>query len=122
MPELMLDDESIPVHVRKMEAKRLLNLAISEAKRRGVEMVLAESRYYTAKAEVSFQLLEAGYANTFIQMTIKGQPKVAEAMSAYHAAEVEYKNANEAINAYKLVLKTLEADEEREWEQASRMM
>lgn len=122
MPDLMLDDESIPVHVRKMEAKRLLNLAISEAKRRGVEMVLAESRYYTAKADESFRLLEAGYANTFIQTVIKGRPGVAEAMSAYHSAEVEYKNANEAINAYKLVLKTLEADEEREWEQEKRMM
>lgn len=122
MPELMLDDESIPIHVRKMEAKRLLNLAIAEAKRRGIEMNVCESRYYTAKADESFNLLEAGYANTFIQTVIKGRPGVVEAMRSYHDAEVEYKNANEAINAYKLVLKTLEADEEREWEQARNMM
>lgn len=120
--EMMLDDESIPVHVRKMECKRLLNKAISEAKRRGFEMDMAEAHYYSEKAEEAFKLLEAGYANTFIQTVIKGRPSVVEAMRAYHDAEVEYKNANEAINAYKLVLKTLEADEEREWEQARRMV
>lgn len=119
---MMLDDESIPVHVRKMECKRLLNKAISEAKRRGIAMVVAEARYYGEKADESFRLLEAGYANTFIQTVIKGRPSVVEAMRSFHDAEVEYKNANEAINAYKLVLKTLEADEEREWEQAKRMV
>lgn len=122
MPDLMLDDESIPIHVRKMEAKRLLNKAISEARRRGLVMDLKEAAYYTVKADESFELLEAGYANTFIQTVIKGRPRVVEAMREYHDAEVEYKNANEAINAYKLVLKTLEADEEREWEQAKRMV
>lgn len=120
--DIMLDDESIPIHVRKMEAKRLLNRAIAAAKRRGNEMVVAEARYYSAKAEESFNLLEAGYANTFIQTVIKGRPGVSEAMSAYHNAEVEYKNANEAIQSYKLIIKTLEADEEREWEQAKRMV
>ena len=105
-----------------MEAKRLLNKAISEARRRGLVMDLKEAAYYTVKADESFELLEAGYANTFIQTVIKGRPRVVEAMREYHDAEVEYKNANEAINAYKLVLKTLEADEEREWEQAKRMV
>ena len=122
MPDLMLDDESIPIHVRKMEAKRLLNKAISEARRRGLVMDLKEAAYYTVKADESFELLEAGYANTFIQTVIKGRPRVVEAMREYHDAEVEYKNANEAIHAYKLVLKPLEADEEREWEQAKRMV
>ena len=120
--DIMLDDESIPIHVRKMEAKKLLNRAIAAAKRRGIEMNLAESHYYTVKAEESFELLEAGHANTFIQTVIKGRPRVVEAMREYHDAEVEYKNANEAIQAYKLILKTLEADEEREWEQARRMV
>lgn len=120
--DIMLDDESIPIHVRKMEAKKLLNRAIAAAKKRGFEMNIAESRYYSAKAEESFNLLEAGYANTFIQTVIKGRPSVVEAMRKYHDAEVEYKNANEAINAYKLILKTLESDEEREWEQAKRMV
>lgn len=117
----MLDDESIPLHVRRDECLRLLDLALKEAKSRGAAMVSAEAEYYTAKARESFGLLEAGYANTFIQTVIKGRPAVTEAMGAYHAAEIEYKNANEAINVYKLKLRSIEADIEREWEQQKRM-
>ena len=121
MNEIRLDDETLPVYLRRNECMRLLDLAISEAKRRGELMVEKEAEYYKAKAEESFLLLEAGHANTFIQSVIKGRPDVNEAMTAHHAAEVLYKNANEAINAYKLKLRCLEADLEREWEQAGRM-
>lgn len=118
---ITLDDESIPLWVRIEECMRLLDLALKEAKSRGMAMVDAERRYYSAKAQESFRLLEAGYANTFIQNVIKGRPSVAEVMSEYHAAEVEYKNANEAINAFKAKLRVLENEQEREWEQARRM-
>lgn len=117
---ILLDDESIPVHIRRDECMRLLDLALKEAKRRGAEMVLAEAEYYSAKASESLRLLEAGYANTYINTVIKGRQGVTEAMSAYHLAEVEYKNANEAINVYKLALRSLEAELERDWEQARR--
>ena len=117
-----LNDESIPMWVRIEECMRLIDLAISEAKSRGSAMVEKEAAYYTAKAQESFSLLEAGYANTYIQTVIKGRPRVSEAMSAYHAAEVEYKNANEAIQAYKLKLRVMEAELEREWEQEKRSM
>lgn len=122
MRDIKLDDESIPIWVRVHEALRLINLAIAEAKERGRKMVLAEAAYYSAKATESFNLLEAGYANTFIQQVIKGRPSVVKAMSEYHQAEVEYKNANEAINAYKLALRVLENEQQREYEQEKRMM
>lgn len=116
-----LDDESLPLWVRIEECMRLLDIALKEAKKRGAAMVDAECEYYTAKAKECFSLLEAGYANTFIQQVIKGRPDVAKAMSKYHAAEVEYKNANEAINAMKAKLRVLENEQEREWEQSKRM-
>ncbi len=116
-----LDDESVPLWVRIEECMRLLDIALREAKSRGASMVDAECDYYTAKAKESFALLEAGHANTFIQQVIKGRPAVAEAMRKYHAAEVEYKNANEAINAMKAKLRVLENEYEREWEQSKRM-
>lgn len=122
MSDIKLDDESIPIWVRVHEALRLINLAIAEAKERGRKMVIAEAAYYSAKATESFNLLEAGYANTFIQQVIKGRPSVVKAMSEYHQAEVEYKNANEAINAYKLALRVLENEQQREYEQEKRMM
>ena len=120
-PQVPIDDESIPLWVRIEECMRLLDVALREAKTRGNLMVACECEYYTAKANECFELLEAGYANTFIQQVIKGRPNVAEAMQRYHAAEVEYKNANEAINAMKAKLRVLENEQEREWEQAKRM-
>lgn len=120
-PRVPLDDDSLPLWVRIEECMRLIDLALKEAKGRGKTMVEKEAAYYTAKASESFRLLEAGYANTFIQNVIKGRPGVVEAMSEYHAAEVEYKNANEAINAMKAKLRVLENENEREWEQAKRM-
>lgn len=118
---ILLDDESIPLWVRIEECMRLLDVALREAKSRGNLMVQRECEYYTAKSKECFSLLEAGYANTFIQQVIKGRPSVAEAMKSYHAAEVEYKNANEAINAMKAKLRVLENEQEREWEQARRL-
>jgi len=121
MSEVLLDDESIPLWVRIEECMRLLDTALKEAKSRGKAMVDAELKYYSAKTNESFRLLEAGYANTFIQTVVKGRPGVVEAMSEYHEAEVLYKNANEAINALKAKLRVLENENEREWEQAKRM-
>ena len=117
MTRIKLDDESIPLWVRINECLRLIDAAIVESRRRGLVMVQRESEYYTAKAHESFELLEAGYANTLIQQVIKGRPKVAEAMSAYHAAEVEYKNAQDAVMAYKKCLDTLREQQQREWNQ-----
>lgn len=115
-----LDDEGIPLWVRIEECMRLTDTALAEAKRRGRVMVEAETAYYTAKAQASYQMLEAGYVNTYIQQTIKGQPIVSEAMSEYHAAEVEYKNACEAVQVYKLKMRVLEAQYEREWARAGK--
>lgn len=116
-----LDDESLPLWVRIEECMRRLDQALMEAKTRGAVMVEKEAAYYTAKAQESFLLLEQGYANTYIQTVIKGRPPVSEAMSAFHAAEVEYKNANEAINVFKAKLRVLENELEREWSQQKRV-
>lgn len=117
-----LDDESIPIWVRVNECQRLLDLAIAESKTRGRDMVAKEAAYYSAKAEESLAMLDAGYANTFIQTVIKGRPRVSEAMHAYHEAEVYYKNAQDAIQVYKLKLRVMEAELEREWEQEKRRL
>lgn len=116
--EIYLDDESIPLWVRIKECMRMCDLALSECKSRGQHMVEAEVEYYTAKAEESFRLLEAGYANTLIQTVIKGRPRVAEAMGEYHAAQVEYENAREARNIWKKKLDTLREQYTREWSEA----
>lgn len=98
----------------------LLDLALAESKERGQKMVEAEAHYYTAKANRVFELQEAGMSATAIQMVIKGDEKVQPAMSAYHAAQVEYENAKEARNVYKKRLDTLREEYAREWGEAGR--
>jgi len=94
---------------------RMLDTALLECKQRGAAMVKAEADYYTVKAQVSFALKEEGTPVTFIQTTVKGIPDVSRAMSAYHAAEVEYENAREARNVWKKKLDTLREQYAREW-------
>ena len=100
------------------EVTRLLDLSLKEAKERGNRYVLAEAAYYSAKAQTAFAMKEEGYPVTFIETVIKGVPEVAQAMSAYHAAQVEYENAREARNVYKKKLDTLREQYAREWSQA----
>lgn len=101
-----------------VETQELLDLALAEAKKRGREMVAAEAHYYTVKSETAYRLKEEGQAVSFIAMVIKGEPDVCDAMTAYHARQVEYENAREARNVYKKRLDTLREQYQREWSQS----
>lgn len=113
-----IDMYELPLWEQITYCLQMLDTALLECKSRGAAMVKAEADYYTAKANESFELLEAGYANTYIQTVIKGRPKVSEAMTAYHAAQVEYENAREARLVWKKKLDTLREQYSREWGQA----
>ena len=107
--------DELPLWEQIKECHRMLDVALKECKKRGNAMVLAEARYYTEKMRVSFELLEQGYANTLIQTVIKGMPTVNEAMSEYHAAQVEYENAREARQVIKKKHDALREQYAREW-------
>ena len=109
------DMYEMPLWEQITHCMRMLDTALKECKQRGSAMVKAEADYYTAKANVSFSLKEEGNPVTFIQTVIKGIPEVCRAMSAYHAAEVEYENAREARNVWKKKLDTLREQYAREW-------
>lgn len=94
---------------------RMLDTALLECKQRGAAMVSAEADYYTVKAEAAYRLKEEGNPVTFISLVIKGVREVCRAMSAFHAAEVEYENAREARNVWKKKLDTLREQYAREW-------
>lgn len=113
----MTSDEmyEMPLWEQITYCMRMLDTALFECKSRGRLMVAAEAAYYTAKDKEAFELLEAGCTNTYIQTVIKGRPRVCEAMTAYHAAEVEYENAREARNVWKKKLDTLREEYAREW-------
>jgi len=115
------NDESIPLHVRRNEAMRLLQVAELAAKERGITWARVEAEYYSTKAQDTFELYEKGTPATVIQQVIKGMPDTNAALERRLAEEIGYKNAVEAIQCFKLIVRILEADIEREWNAQKRM-
>lgn len=111
----MADMYELPLWEQITHCMRMLDAALRECKQRGAAMVKAEAAYYSAKANAAYSLKEEGNPVTFISLVIKGVGEVSKAMSAYHAAEVEYENAREARNVWKKKLDTLREQYQREW-------
>ena len=99
----------------------MLDTALSESKKRGEAMVLAEAEYYSAKAEAVYRLKGDGMPATLVMAVVKGEREVAGKMAAFHAAQIEYENAREARNVYKKKLDTLREQYAREWGRAGGM-
>lgn len=97
-----------------------LDRVIAEHKELGRELTVAECAYYRQKTIAAYDLMEKGYSATSVAMTIKGEPKVNSALSAYHAAELNLKNASEAIQAQKRRVDILREEMNREWVSAGR--
>ena len=114
-------DESAPLWARIEDCIRLIDLTVTEAKRRGEVMVDAKADYYEAKEQECSDMQGEGQSATYISMTVKGRPNVNPKLRAYGLAQVEYDNARDAMQTYKLLLRVLEAQMEREYEQARRM-
>ena len=95
-----------------------LDLALAQAKTRGLEYSKAEAAYYTAKDRRVRELMDEGYSATAIGMIVKGEESVNDKLQHYRDMEVLYKNALEAVNVYKLRLRVLESQYEREWSRA----
>ena len=95
-----------------------LDLALSEAKARGLEYSRAEAAYYSAKDRRVRELMEDGLSATAIQMIVKGEESVNDKLQHYRDMEVLYKNALEAILCYKKRLDVLREQYAREWSRA----
>ena len=117
-PAIAFDDESLPIHVRRNEALRMMQVAEKAAKARGITWSRKEAEYYTAKADETFELYREGTPATVIAQIIKGMPRTNKALELRIAEKVGYENANEAVQCYKLIARMLEADIEREWSEA----
>ena len=119
--DIRFDDESIPLHVRRNEAMRLMTVALRESKGRGITYAKTEAAYYSAKASDTEMLLEAGYTATSTSDKVKGQPRTNEALERRIAEKVGYENACEAVQCFKKIASILNDDIQREWEQARRV-
>lgn len=92
-----------------------LRRSIDDLLKHGTELAEKEHAYQVAKAQTVLLMKEEGRPVTEINLTIKGQPQVSEAMLQRDIAQVLYQTNIEHINATKLELRVLENQISREW-------
>ena len=94
---------------------KMLDNAVSAFARRGKDYAQAEHDYKIAMAEKILLLRADGYPVTIIPDLARGDKKVAKLRLDRDTKEVLYKSAGEAIQSYKLQMRILQDQIEREW-------
>lgn len=97
------------------QKSRLLDTAIKELGIRGRAYAQAERDYRIAMSRKVLEEREKGTPVTIISDICRGNPEIAKLRFDRDCAEVVYKSALEAINGYKLQIRILDAQVEREW-------
>ncbi|MBU5627735.1 hypothetical protein KQI82_12525 [Oscillibacter sp. MSJ-2] len=94
---------------------RLLDAAIKEVGKRGQTYAQTERSYRVALAKKTMEEREKGTPVTIISDICRGDREIAKLRFERDCAEVVYKSAMEAINSYKLQIRILDAQVQREW-------
>lgn len=92
-----------------------LDLALRELRKRGESYATAERDYKCALSKKILQLRADGYPATLIADLSRGDKEIALCRFNRDIAQTMYKAALEAINVYKLEIRVLENQIEREW-------
>lgn len=100
------------------ERTQLLDKAIVQLGKRGRAYAQADHDYRTALAKKILTERDKGTPATIMSDVCRGDPEIAKLRFERDVAEVVYKSAMEAINVYKLQLKILDAQLDREWNRA----
>lgn len=95
--------------------KTELHTSMKLLRQNGEKMAQAENLYQKVKAETWVEMETMGCPITKIKETIKGQPKVAEALLNRDLATVMYESNQEHINVVKLEMRIIESQISREW-------
>lgn len=95
--------------------RNALKRSIDDLYKHGVDLANKEHAYQVAKAQAVLLMKDQGKTVTEINITIKGQPDVADAMLQRDIAKSLYEVNQEHINATKLELRILENQIAREW-------
>lgn len=98
-----------------MDKSRMLDVAISELKRRGQKYAEAERDYRVALAKQMLTERDNGMPVTIISDICKGKSEIANLRFNRDCAEVLYKSAMEAINSMKLQIRLMDSQLDREW-------
>lgn len=93
----------------------LLSQSIKSLKRTSEAYATAEKEYKILLRQECLKLRDEGMAIGMISITCYGIPSVAEARFKRDIAEANYKANQEAIQAYKLQLRLMDNQIQREW-------
>ena len=93
----------------------LLDKAVTQLGIRGRTYAQAEHDYKVALSKRILEHRAEGMPVTIISDVCRGEPEIARLRLERDIAEVVYKSALEAIQSYKLQIRILDAQIEREW-------
>lgn len=98
--------------------QRLLEISLAELGKRGRDSANAEQTYRIALAKKILVERDKGVPVTIISDICRGDEEIAKLKFERDVAEVSYSAAMEAINIYKLAIRTLDEQINREWNRA----
>lgn len=96
----------------------LLDKAVTQFGIRGRTFAQAEHDYRVALSKRILEHRAEGMPVTIISDVCRGEPEIAKLRLERDIAETVYKSALEAIQSYKLQIRILDAQVEREWSRA----
>lgn len=94
---------------------RKLDVALSELGKRGRSYAEAERKYRVGLKQKILIERDKGTPVTIISDICRGSEEIASLRFDRDVSEIMYKSALEAINVYKLQLRLLENQADREW-------
>jgi len=94
---------------------KALNSALSEHRKRGEKYAKARREYQVSLAKEILIQRNSGVPVTIISDICKGNERIADLRMDKDIAESLYKSAGEAINSYKLQIRIIEGQIDREW-------
>lgn len=105
--------------INEISAKTaLLDKAVTQFGIRGRTFAQAEHDYRVALSKCILEHRAEGMPVTIISDVCRGEPEIAKLRLERDIAETVYKSALEAIQSYKLQIRILDAQVEREWSRA----
>lgn len=101
--------------LKRNETIKMMDQALESARKRGEESAQAEKEYRIAQSKKMLVLRDSNIPVTILNDIVKGDEAIADLRFKRDLAQVLYKSAQEAINVYKLELKAIEAQIDREY-------
>ncbi len=96
----------------------MLDRAVTEAKERGRVLAKCEHDYRLCQSEIHIAAAHRGHACHHPGDLAKGEENIARLCMERDIAQTLYDSSKEAINSYKLQIRIVQEQIQREWNQA----